>query len=89
LDFAAFQSNAMVKAAAELEFSILSEAAYRLGDDAEATSPGPDWTGLRGMGNILRHAHHRTNDKAIWTAIEDDLPVLKASVTKALATPAE
>jgi uncharacterized protein with HEPN domain len=89
LDFAAFQKNPMAKAAVEREFSILSEAAYRLGDDAETMSPGPDWTGLRGMGNILRHAYHRTNDAVIWTAIEDDLPILKASVTKALATQLE
>jgi uncharacterized protein with HEPN domain len=52
LDFDAFHANAMAKAAVEREFSILGEAAYRLGSDAEAISPGPDWTGLRGMGNI-------------------------------------
>ncbi len=50
-----------------------------------ALCPGPDWAGLRGMGNILRHAYHRTEDEAIWKAITLELSPLKQTVTKALA----
>jgi uncharacterized protein with HEPN domain len=38
------------------------------------------------MGNILRHAYHRTNDDAIWKAVTIELPPLKEAVAKALAT---
>jgi uncharacterized protein with HEPN domain len=37
------------------------------------------------MGNILRHAYHRTEDEAIWKAITLELSPLKQTVTKALA----
>ena len=84
MEFAAYQSDVKTKAAVEREFSILSEAAYRLGAEAETLCPGPDWTGLRGMGNVLRHAYHRTNDQVIWEAIRTELGPLKAAVLQAI-----
>jgi uncharacterized protein with HEPN domain len=82
----AYLADFKTKFAVERQFQILSEAAYRLGSDAETLCPGPDWTGLRGMGNLLRHAYHRTEDEAIWKAINLELTPLKQAVTKALAT---
>lgn len=86
MDFQAYTSDRKTKAAVERQFQILSEAAYRLGTDAETLCPGPDWVGLRGMGNVLRHAYHRTNDEVIWKAIEIELAPLKLAVDKTLAT---
>jgi hypothetical protein len=42
---------------------IMTEAAIRLGGEAERIAPGPDWEGFRGMGNLLRHAYHRIDDQ--------------------------
>jgi uncharacterized protein with HEPN domain len=86
MDFESYRIDLKTRAAVEREFLILSEAAYRLGNDAETLCPGPDWVGLRGMGNVLRHAYHRTNDEVIWKAIEIELGPLKTAVTKALNT---
>lgn len=65
---------------------IITEAAIRLGDDAEALCPGLDWRGFRGMGNILRHGYHRVDDKIVWDTVKDDLPPLLESVRNALKT---
>jgi uncharacterized protein with HEPN domain len=86
LTFEAYSSDFKTKSAVERQFQILSEAAYRLGTEAEILCPGPDWTGLRGMGNILRHAYHRTDDEAIWKAAKLELTPLKQAVGLCLAT---
>jgi uncharacterized protein with HEPN domain len=84
--FEVYRHDLKTKSSVERQFQILSEAAYRLGAEAETLCPGPDWVGLRGIGNVLRHAYHRTDDDAIWKAVTIELPPLKEAVAKALAT---
>lgn len=81
-----YRRDLKTKSSVERQFQILSEAASRLGAEAETLCPGPDWVGLRGIGNVLRHAYHRTDDDAIWKAVTIELPPLKEAVAKALAT---
>jgi uncharacterized protein with HEPN domain len=38
------------------------------------------------MGNVLRHAYDRIENEAIWSTVKNDLPTLKTSVIKTLAT---
>ncbi len=85
IDFAAYQADAKTKAAVERELQIITEAAYRLTPEDEALCPGPNWTEYRGMGNILRHSYHRVNDELVWNTVKDDLPKLKADVSRALS----
>jgi uncharacterized protein with HEPN domain len=63
---------------------IISEAAKRLGADAERLCPGPPWRDIRGIGNHLRHAYDELNFAMIWKVYQDDLPPLKVAVTSAL-----
>ena len=63
---------------------IMTEAAMRLGGDAERIAPGPDWEGFRGMGNLLRHAYHRIDDQIIWNTVKDELPRMREVVVDAL-----
>jgi uncharacterized protein with HEPN domain len=59
MDFEAFRANLMVIAAVERKFQIISEAAIRLGNEAERYCPGMPWRDIRGIGNHLRHAYER------------------------------
>jgi uncharacterized protein with HEPN domain len=79
MDFEAFRSNPMAVAAVERKLQIISEAAIRLGQEAEACCPGNPWRDVRGIGNQLRHAYDRMDLKQIWLTITDDLPSLKAA----------
>ena len=63
---------------------VISEAAKRLGPGAEELCPGLPWRDIRGIGNRLRHAYDMLDFALIWKVYQDDLPPLKASVTKAL-----
>jgi uncharacterized protein with HEPN domain len=63
---------------------IISEAAKRLGQQAEQLCPGPPWRDIRGIGNQLRHAYDNLNSMMIWKVYQDDLPSLKMTVEAAL-----
>jgi len=88
LDFEAFRSNPMVVAAVERKLLVISEAAIRLGSEAERCCPDQPWQDIRGIGNHIRHAYERIDLETIWTAITDNLPPLKAAVQHALNQPA-
>ena len=83
-NFDDYQHNTMMRKAVERELQIISEVAYRLGDDAPQVDPGHDWKALRSLGNVLRHAYHRIDDAMLWHVVTTDLPVLKRSVLEAL-----
>jgi len=59
MDFEAFRSNPMAVAAVERKLQVISEAAIRLGMEAERLCPDQPWRDIRGIGNQLRHAYER------------------------------
>ena len=65
---------------------IISEAARRLGQDAESLAPGPPWHAIRGLGNVLRHEYEGVDMAEVWAIVSDDLPSLKQAVETALQT---
>lgn len=87
MDFKTYQTDFKTKSAVERQMQIITEAAIRLGDDGEVLCPGQHWEGFRGMGNILRHAYHRVDDKIVWDTAKVDLPKLKAAIVFVLSTP--
>ncbi len=48
----------------------ISEAAVKLGQDAETLMPTQDWNSIRGIGNHLRHGYDRLDDYLLWQAME-------------------
>ena len=84
MDFEAFRVDAKTIAAVERKLQVISEAAARLGDDAERLCPGPPWREIRGIGNWLRHQYDRLELDVMWKTVKDDLPALKCSVEEAL-----
>lgn len=84
MDFEAFRSSPMAVAAVERKLLIVSEAAIRLGPEAERLIPDQPWRDIRGIGNQLRHAYERIDIETIWNGVTDDLPALKLAVLAAL-----
>lgn len=84
MDFAAFCSDAKTVAAVERKLLIISEAAIRLGEQAQILCPGEPWPEIRGMGNRLRHQYDRIDLQIIWHTITEELPRLATSVERAL-----
>ena len=86
ISFERFSDEPMRIAAVERYLQKISEAAVRLGDQAEILCPGMPWRNIRGIGNFLRHEYDRVDLDTVWHTVTDHLPPLKASVTTALQT---
>ena len=84
MDLERFREDPKAVAAVERKLQIISEAAIRLGSDAETRCPGQPWRNIRGMGNWLRHQYDRIELPVIWKTVRDDLPPLKAAIVRAL-----
>jgi uncharacterized protein with HEPN domain len=85
MDLDMYAEDFKTKSAVERQLQIITEASYRLGDEADAVCPGPDWKGFIGMGNILRHAYHRVDDTIIWNTVKGELPALREAISRTLA----
>lgn len=84
LDLQTFSEDMRTIAAVERKLQKISEAAVRLGDDAERLCPGPPWRNIRGIGNWLRHEYDKVDVETIWNTLQNDLPPLKRAVVLAL-----
>jgi uncharacterized protein with HEPN domain len=87
MDLESYRWDEKTKAATERKMLVISEAAIRLKEDAEALCPDVPWRDIRGIGNWLRHQYDRVDVETVWNTIQDDLPALKVAVEKALASP--
>jgi len=85
LTLARFESDTMRIDAVERCLARISEAAVKLGDDAETLAPEVPWRELRGLGNILRHEYSVVDTRRLWLTIEKDLAPLKVACQRALA----
>lgn len=77
MTFESYQTDLKTKSAVERQLQVVTEAAIRLGEDAETAAPGPDWRGFRAMGNLLRHAYHRIDDQIVWNTVKDEPPPVR------------
>ena len=84
MDFDAYEADLKTKSAVERQLQIVTEAAFRLGADAETLCPGVEWPEARGFGNRLRHEYDRIEDRKVWDTVHDNLPSLKLAVSAAL-----
>ena len=81
---AAFASDIKTADAVERCLARISEAAVKLGDEAEALCPGVSWRDIRGLVNRLRHEYTAVDTKRIWLMVEKDVQPLKDARSKAL-----
>lgn len=78
LDVATFLEDEKTMDAVERCLARISEAAIKLGPEAESLIPSISWRDVRGIGNHLRHGYDAVNPARIWQTITEDLPLLRA-----------
>ena len=76
--------NYGTRLAVERCLAIISEAAVKLDSLAEDLAPEISWHDIRGIGNRLRHSYDEIDEKVIWAAITNDVPVLLTACQAAL-----
>ena len=74
MELDSFRQDPKTIAAIERKLQVISEAAVRLGEQAEALCPGLPWRDIRGIGNWLRHQYDRVDIETIWNTLTRDLP---------------
>ena len=76
--------NQLVYDAVERCLERISEAAKKLGTDAEHLCPGIPWPQIRALGNVFRHEYDTIEPARVWYVVQDDLPPLKTAVEEIL-----
>ena len=79
MSFGDFLADDRTRLAVERCLQIISEAATKLGADAEDLCPGLPWNDIRGFGNVLRHKYDAVVERVVWDTIGDDLDALYAA----------
>lgn len=83
-DFQAFLADEQSTYAVLHALLIISEAARRLGKDAEDLAPTQPWRSIRALGNMLRHEYGGIDPGAIWHILTDDLLPLQRAIQSTL-----
>ncbi len=84
MDRAAFEADSRTRDAVERCLERLSEAATKLGPQADELAPGLPWPAVRAFGNVLRHAYDQVDPTRIWEIAISDLPQMEPVVKEAL-----
>ena len=84
MDRAAFEADSRTRDAVERCLERLSEAATKLGSQADELAPGLPWPAVRAFGNVLRHAYDQVDPARIWEIATGDLPRMAAAAEAAL-----
>ena len=84
LTFEAFKADPTLRRAIERSYAIISEAAVKLGTEAEDLAPDIPWADIRGLGNVIRHEYGDIDYQTLWEIREDELTPLKTACEKAL-----
>ena len=79
-----FLADNRTRLAVERCLSIISEAARKLGSEAEARCPEIPWGQVRGLGNWLRHDYDQMDYSVIWDTLTEDLRALRAACQREL-----
>jgi uncharacterized protein with HEPN domain len=85
LDAASFATSEQALYASLHALLIISEAARKLGDEANSLVPGQPWGAIRSIGNVLRHEYDGVDPAVVWRIVEGgDLASLKQAIAEAL-----
>ncbi len=76
LDAKAFSKDRMRRDAVERCLQRISEAALKLGSDAERLIPSQPWKQIRSLGNVLRHGYDIVSAEEIWIMASGQAPKL-------------
>ena len=82
----AFFASAMMRDAVVRNLEIVGEAVKRLPSEITATEPEIPWRRITGMRDVLVHDYFGVDFEAVWNAVENEAPRLRAAIERLLTT---
>ena len=83
MDRASFEKDRRTRDATERCLSRISEAAVKLGAQAETMLPQHPWRQIRDLGNIIRHVYDYLDGEIVWAIVVEHLPALLTDTREA------
>lgn len=80
-----FAASYVMRRTAEHAILIVSEAVRALPQELTDRHPGPAWSDIRGIGNVLRHDYFAVEPPVLWNILTTHLPPL-ADVVETIIT---
>jgi uncharacterized protein with HEPN domain len=80
----AFRNDELVQTWILHHLQIIGEAAARVSDEFQEQHPDVPWYKIIGMRNILVHDYFRIDINAVWSVVENDIPVLYNQIRRLL-----
>jgi uncharacterized protein with HEPN domain len=78
-----YLADAMLRSAVERQFEIIGEALNQLSKAApQIAARIPDLSRAVAMRNVLIHGYAQVDNEAVWRAVQDHLPALRARVAE-------
>jgi uncharacterized protein with HEPN domain len=75
-----FSASWTLKHAVQRGLEIISEASRHLPAEMKNRYPNTDWRAIAAIGNHLRHAYQRVDDRIVFDVVQRDLPSLEEIV---------
>lgn len=83
----AFESDEMLRLAAEALAQRVGEAVSRLSKAFQDQHPAVPWRAMRGMRNLVVHDYGRIDDRVVWNTLTLDFPTLAGELPGTVIEP--
>ena len=80
MDYAAFAQDRRTVDAVLRNITVIGEAASRIPEAIQASSPEIPWADMRDMRNVVVHEYFGVNRQILWDTTQADLPPLVAQL---------
>ena len=80
----AFDGDEVLQDSVVRQLQIIGQATKRLSESLKGRYSGVPWRDVAGMRDVLVHDYADVDLDAVWSAVEKDIPPLKATVIQAL-----
>jgi uncharacterized protein with HEPN domain len=84
IDEAHFLQQSLIQDGVIRQLEVIGEAVKRLSEELKARHSHVPWQDIAGMRDKLIHGYFGVDLEKVWLTAQDDLPILKAEVTKML-----
>lgn len=84
VDRARFDRDELIQTWMVHNIQIIGEAASQLSEEFRSQHPEISWREISAMRNVIVHAYFRVDPDEVWSAVQDDIPVLRERVEEIL-----